>query len=123
MTTKQLDALELAEDFADWQAAKGRDHPATQEARQKLSSELRRLYAENQQLTEMSLEQAKINGSGAERELRLMAELDEVKRMILRDEALLRRALTYLEYASQQLPMIHASIVDPIVGELKERLK
>ncbi len=39
------------------------------------------------------------------------------------DEALLRIALTYLEYASQQLPMIHASIVDPVIDELKERLK
>ena len=38
------------------------------------------------------------------------------------NEALLRRALTYLEYASQQLPMIHASIVDPVIDELKERL-
>ncbi len=100
-------------------------------------------------------EEAKINGAGAERELRLMAELDEAKRINLRDaaelrqlreslmeqreaynlyttvsiemrtkdEALLRRALTYLEYASQQLPMIHASIVDPVIDELKERLK
>ncbi len=42
--------------------------------------------------------------------------------MRTKDEALLRRALTYLEYASQQLPMIHASIVDPVIDELKERL-
>lgn len=98
MTTKQLDTLELAEDFADWQAAKGRDHPATQEAHQKLSNELRRLHAENQQLVELSLEQAKIVGNSAERELRLMAELDKVKRITLRDEALLRQAWEFLDW-------------------------
>lgn len=48
--------------------------------------------------------------------------IERLEQQIEEDEALLRRALTYLEYASQQLPMIHASIVDPVIDELKERL-
>lgn len=119
MNTEKPDALRLA----DWHKAMA-DEPKRNEAKRdkhrRTDAELRRLYAENQQLMEQSLEEAKINGAGAERELKLMAELDKVKQITLRDEALLRIAYLAID---KMLPTAWCEEGDVALNELKERLK
>ncbi len=127
MTDKQPEAMRLANLLDNEVTPEGVEREA--------ATELRRLHAENQgqaeriqdiykQLNDTEKEvddlraelheEAKINGAGAERELRLMAELDEAKRIALRDEALLRQALEALE----------ASLGWPhVIEAIKERLK
>ncbi len=101
-------------------------------AKRMAAAELRRLHTENQQLVELALEEAKINGAGAERELKLMTDLENKQAELLRikahaemqrmdDEALLRRALEALQYAYENLPLIHATEMDPIIVKLKNR--
>lgn len=128
MTTEQPEALRLANELERWLHVQAKDRIGA-------AAELRRLHAENQgqaeriqdiykQLNDTEKEvddlraelheEAKINGACAERELRLMAELDESKRIILRDEALLRQALEALE-ASLGWP----HVIEAIKGRLK----
>ena len=92
--------------------------------------ELRRLHAENQQLIELSLEEAKINGAGAERELKLMTDLENKQAELLRikahaemqrmdDEALLRQALEALEAKGDAWVVLERKAI----AAIKERLK
>ena len=115
------------------------------------ASELRRLYAENQgqaeriqdiynQLnnTEKEVddlraelhEQAKINGAGAERELKLMTDMENKQAELLRikahaemqrmdDEALLRQALEALEAKGDAWVVLERKAI----AAIKERLK
>lgn len=108
---KQPDALKLADQLRDM-STKFKTPSHERGVCNGAIEKLRRLHAENQgqaeriqdiykQLNDTEKEvddlraelheEAKINGAGAERELRLMAELDEAKRINLRDAAELRR--------------------------------
>ena len=134
MTTEQSDALKLADQLRDM-STKFKTPSHERGVCNGAIEKLRRLHAENQgqaeriqdiykQLNDTEKEvddlraelheEAKINGACAERELRLMAELDESKRIILRDEALLRQALEALE-ASLGWP----HVIEAIKGRLK----
>lgn len=95
--------LELAEDYADWYADKGADHPATKEVHQKLVDKIKAqeetllLFKQGYQLyVEVSLELRK------------------------KDDDLLRQALAALQLIDDAIPF---PVAKQTIAAIKERLK
>ena len=147
MTTEQPEALRLANELERWLLVQAKDRIGA-------AAELRRLHAENQgqaeriqdiykQLNDTEKEvddlraelreEAKINGAGAERELKLMTDLENKQAELLRikahaemqrmdDEALLRQALESMEELQYATTDKAFAMADATIDAIKERL-
>ena len=151
---KQPEALRLADELERWLHVQAKDRIGA-------AAELRRLYAENQDQAERIQdiykqlddtekevddlraemhEEAKINGAGAERELKLMTDLENKQAELLRikahaemrrmdDEALLQQALEALEMIDRDdndrdfLMSAQCYQLDSAITALNERLQ
>ncbi len=153
MTNEQLDALKLADQLRDM-STKFKTPSHERGVCNGAIEKLRRLHAENQgqaeriqdiykQLNDTEKEvddlraelheEAKINGAGAERELKLMTDLENKQAELLRikahaemqrmdDEALLRQALESMEELQYATTDKAFAMADATIDAIKERL-